>query len=241
MDNFQIETAQNIQISQNIASIGDRIIAFIIDILLISAYEMIMMLVFITFNSGNYSSTTELWVVVLVFGLPPFLYHLLMETLNNGQSVGKAALKIRVVKIDGKPLHFSDYLVRWLLRIVDISLSTGAIALFTLLLNGKGQRLGDIAAKTTVISEKKHIGMSDTLLMDFPEDYVPVYPQVTIFSDHDIQEIKKLYKQAKSKSNRQVIEVLAKKVSAIIEIHPEQSEEDFIQQVIKDYNYYTQQ
>ncbi len=237
MDNFQIETAQNVQISQNIARINDRILAFLVDLLIIIAYEVIMLFVYT--SSGL--SGSGLWVATLTFGLPPFLYHLLMETLNNGQSIGKAALKIRVVRLDGSPARFSNYLIRWALRIIDFSITSGACALFTFLLNDKGQRLGDIAAKTTVISERKYIGIQQTLQVDIPSNYTPLYPQVTVFSDKDIQTIKQLYQKAKHNNNYKVIDTLAHKTAGIMEITYQESSVNFISRVISDYNYYTQQ
>src|SRR5699024_5375414 len=121
----------------------------IIDILIIIVYVILMFVLFVSIDNGNLLDRSSIWVLSLVFGLPPYLYFLLMESLNNGQTIGKTALKIRVVKLNGTSAHFSNYLIRWALRIIDFSLTSGACALFSFLLNGKGQRLGDIAAKTT--------------------------------------------------------------------------------------------
>ena len=123
----------------------------------------------------------------MTIGLPLFLYHLLWEMFWNGRSPGKAVMKLRVVKLDGSKPSFSNYLLRWLLRIIDLTLTSGAVALVTILFNGRGQRLGDIAATTTVISEKKTMDLHRTLLIDIPEGYVPTYPQVTVFSDREMQ------------------------------------------------------
>lgn len=236
MDNFQIETAQNVTIAQNIANLGDRVLGFLVDMLIIIAYEIIMMLVFgaMGMNGGGQ------WVLMLVFGLPPFLYHLLMETFNNGQSLGKMALKIRVVKIDGSKPAFSNYAIRWLLRLIDFSLTTGACAIVTFLLNGKGQRLGDLAAGTTVISEKQTASVRDTLMVEIPVDYTPVYPQVTVFSDHDMQTIKNLFQRARRKKDYGVIKSLAQKVETVMETSRKEAPIPFIKRVIVDYNYYTQ-
>ena len=98
MNNSQIETAQNVQLSQNIANLGDRSLAFLLDTLVIVAYELLMIFLVNSMALSGFSN----WIFVLVFGLPPFLYHLLIEAFNNGQSIGKAALRIRVVKLDGR-------------------------------------------------------------------------------------------------------------------------------------------
>lgn len=237
MDNYQIETAQNVEISQNIANLGDRILAFLIDLLIIVAYAL---LTGITTASLGLGSENE-WIYMVVIGLPIFLYHLLMETFNNGQSLGKASMRIRVVKLDGSKAAFSNYAIRWLLRMVDISFTSGAVAIFTFLFNSKGQRLGDIAATTTVISEKQKISIHHTLLTNIPEGYQPKYPQVTVFSDEEMQQIKNIFQKAKREQNHAVILALAEKSSALMQVTPQEKPFPFIDTIILDYNFYTQQ
>lgn len=236
MDNFQIETAQNVNIVQNVAGVGDRILAYLIDSTIMVIY---VILIFILFTAVSISSPDM--VLSLTIGLPLFLYHLLWEIFWNGQSPGKAVMKIRVVKLDGSKPAFSNYCIRWLLRLIDISILGGAVALVVILFNGKGQRLGDIAASTTVISEKKTISFAQTILADIPENYIPEFPQVTVFSDSEMQTIKNLFQQAKIKGNHNVILKLSKRVSKVMDVSFETTPIVFIDTVIKDYNYYTQQ
>lgn len=236
MDNFQIETAQNITITQNAAGVGERILAYLIDGLIMLSYILIISFII----SGMQLSGGEEWVFMLVIGLPLFLYFLLWESLWNGQTPGKATLRLRVVKLDGSRPAFSNYVIRWLLRMIDITLSSGSVAVVTILLNGRGQRLGDMAAATTVISERPRVGFHQTLLVDLPEDYSPTYPQVTVLSDRDVQDIKNLYQDSIKNSNYNVIRSLSLKVSQLLEVTPEQKPTDFIKTVIRDYNYYTQ-
>lgn len=236
MDNFQIETAQNVNIIQNVAGLGERILAYLIDGLIITFY-----LIAASFLMGGVqSSEGERWVLLMVLGLPVFLYFLVWEIFWNGQTPGKAVLNLRVVKLDGSKPAFSNFLVRWLLRILDISLTSGSVAVVTILLNGKGQRLGDIAAGTTVISEKPQIGLHQTLLVDIPEDYQPTYQQVRVLTDGDVQDIKNLYQEAVKNSNHRVIRSLSLKVSELLEVTPKEKPINFIKTVLKDYNYFTQ-
>ena len=119
MNNFQIETAQNVNIIQNVAGIGDRILAYLIDSLIMIAYVIIIVLVM---SIGDVNDDLN-FIIAMTFGLPLFLYHLLWEMFWNGRSPGKAVMKLRVVKLDGSRPAFSNYLIRWLLRIIDISLT----------------------------------------------------------------------------------------------------------------------
>ncbi|WP_029036602.1 RDD family protein [Salinimicrobium xinjiangense] len=236
MDNFQIETAQNISITQNVAGIGERILAYLIDGLIMVAYIVVMMMLM----SGLNVSAGREWLFMSVILLPLLLYFLLWESLWKGRSPGKAALDLRVVKLDGSKPAFSNYLVRWLLRIVDITITSGSVAVVTILINGKGQRLGDLAAGTTVISEKARVGLDQTILVDVPENYRPVYPQVTMLSDKDVREIKEIYRNSLQSSNYRVIGSLSTKVSELLQVTPEEKPLQFIKTVLKDYSYYTQ-
>ena len=238
MDNFQIETAQNVSIQQNVANVATRIGAYLIDLLIIVGYYVIAIWIF---EGLDLSLGMDEWVVYMLLGIPVFFYNLLFEVLMNGQSPGKYVNKIRVVKIDGSKPTFGSYVLRWMLRLIDISIASGSVALLTILLNGKGQRLGDIAAGTTVITEKKRITIEDTLIADIPMDYLPTFPQVTMLSDADIQTIKELYRSARRKGNHGVILKLYAKIIGITDIKTELKPIEFIDIVIKDYNYYTQQ
>ncbi|MDT0295681.1 RDD family protein [Mesonia ostreae] len=237
MDNYQIETAQNVEIYQNIANLGERILAFLIDTLIIIAYGLLTGIAVSSLGLGRENE----WIYMVVIGLPMFLYHLLMETFNNGQSLGKAAMHIRVVKLDGSKPAFSNYAIRWLLRMIDITFTTGAVAVFAFLFNSKGQRLGDIAATTTVISEKQKITVHHTLMASLPDGYQPKYPQVTVFSDEEMQQIKNIFQKAKREQKHAVILALAKKSSQMMQISLDEKPLMFIDTIILDYNFYTQQ
>ena len=159
----------------------------------------------------------------------------------DGKTVGKSFMQIRVVKLDGTKPSFANYFVRWILRIIDVSLSSGGIAVLTILIRGKGQRVGDIAAGTTVISEKKRIFLKDTLLRELPSDYVPKFPQVTIFKDNEMQTIKELYDNAKRNGSHNVILSLSERIKKVMQVSTDLKPIDFVDVVIKDYNFYTQQ
>ncbi len=236
MDNFQIETAQNVSIEQNAADISDRIVAYLIDILIIIAYFLVIVLIVtvLDLDPGNQ------WAFILILTLPPFLYFLLWETFWDGKTPGKAVMKIKVAKLDGSKPAFSNYLIRWLLRLLDITLATGGIAVVAILFNGKGQRLGDMAAGTTVISERQRTRFHQTILVDIPDDYVAVYPQVTVFSDEEMRKIKSIYNDARRHADHSVVLKLSEKVSSLMDVTPQEKPLKFIKQVISDYNYYTQ-
>ena len=237
MDNFQIETAQNVEINQNTANVGERILAFIIDVLIIIAFELIMGYFFEALDLDKLPK----WSIIIIFSLVPFLYHLAFETFWNGHSPGKAILKLRVVKMDGSKPAFSNYAIRWILRPIEITSFLGSIATVTILLNGRGQRLGDLAAETTVITERRRIQLNQTVSVDLPTGYEPKYTHVTVFSDLDIQKAKNLFQTAKRNADHKMLIVLAERLSNVMQVEPKTKPMQFVTDVINDYNYFTQQ
>jgi len=238
MDNFQIETAQNINIHQNVAHITTRIGSFLIDLLIIISYSILLIFImsWLNLNFGM-----QQWAVSLILSLPILFYTLIFETLWNGQTPGKRINKTRVVKLDGSKPTLGNYLLRWMMRIIDIQMATGSVAVLTILLNGKGQRLGDLAAGTTIISEKERVTLQEVLLADAAEDYSPTFPQVTLLLDADAQTIKKLYHTALQKRKHAIIIKLHERIIEITGIKTELKPIDFIKVVLTDYDYYTQQ
>jgi uncharacterized RDD family membrane protein YckC len=236
MDEFQIETAQNVGINQNVANIGDRMLGYLIDSAVILFYLIASILLFMALDLDM----GDTWAIYLLVNLPAFLYYVLLETFWDGKTIGKSAMNTRVVKLDGSKPSFANYFVRWILRIVDVVLTSGGAAVLTILIKGNGQRIGDIAAGTTVISEKKKVTINDTILKEIPVGYVPTYSQVTVLNDEDIQKVKNLYDDAVLKGNHNIILNLHHRLIKVMAVEPKEKPVDFIAKVIKDYNYYTQ-
>ncbi|SEA73217.1 RDD family protein [Psychroflexus halocasei] len=236
MNIYQIETAQNVQILQTPASVLSRMLAYLIDYAVLIMYTIITVAILAAMDITPFES----WATRLLIGLPFLLYFLLFEVFMNGQTIGKRLMNIRVVSIDGTKPKFSSYLIRWLLRVIEISMTSGSIAIVTILINGKGQRLGDLAAKTSVITEKRKSNFSKTIATDLPEDYTPKYPQVSLLSDDDIRRINEIYKSAKIEGKQDLIIILAQKVEKQMNIKANEKPLFFLKQVLQDYNFYTQ-
>ncbi|MEO0570109.1 MAG: RDD family protein [Bacteroidota bacterium] len=236
MNQFQIETAQNVTIDQNSSNLGERLLAYLIDSFVITVYTILVILLLVSLEVDF----EDLWALYLLASLPAFLYYLLFETLTDGKTIGKGIMNLRVVKLDGSKPNFGNYFVRWILRIIDVSLTSGAAAVITILIRGNGQRIGDVAAGTTVISERKRVFLKDTLLKEISEDYKPQFPQVTVFKDSEVQTIKELYEKAKRNGNHNVIVSLDRRLKEVMNVSTELRPIDFVDVVIKDYNYYTQ-
>lgn len=240
MNNLQINTTQNVNLNYTIVSIGERIVAFFIDLFILYLYSILVNLVGEAIGYVYDDRWTQRGLVALIF-LPAMFYTLLMHIIFNGRTVGKMLLKMRVVKVDGSPVHWSNYLVRWMLRLVDIWLFVGSIGLLTILFSEKRQRLGDAAAGTVVISTKNRTTVSHTILEELDVTYVPKFTNVTLLTDKDIRLIKETFTIAKGSSDFRTLKALREKVESILKTNSELYDIQYLDTVLKDYNYFTQQ
>jgi len=235
MDNIRIQTTQNVDINYELASIGDRILAALLDRLFFAAY---ILLIFLLNSAMNWFLLSSIAMTVIL-SLPLFLYHLLFEIFFDGRSLGKMIMKIKVVKIDGTQPTFGAYILRWLLRIIDTLLFSGAIAILAIFLSGKGQRVGDMAAGTTVIRLKQRVNLNDTILTKPKPNYTIVFSEVSKLSDQDIAIIKEVIEASIKSNNHAAIEKLAQKTKTIMGVTPQMPNAQFLTIVIQDYNHYS--
>lgn len=245
MSQIAINTSQNVNINFITASIGERILAYIIDGAIKVAYIIAAFYIFFSIlNLGYLLDGLDQWsqmAIYIAITLPVSIYPIILESLMEGQTPGKKLMKIRVVKIDGYQASFGDYLIRWVFRLIDTTFA-GVVGLISMIVSKNNQRLGDIASGTAVISLKNNINISHTILENIHEDYIPSFPQVIGLSDNDMRIIKDNYIKALSVDDRQVITKLSEKIKSILklEIDPtKMTERQFIGIIIKDYNYYT--
>ena len=104
----------------------------------------------------------------------------------------------------------------------------------------KKQRVGDSAAGTVVISTKNKDKISSTILEDLVEDYQPVFTNVTQLKDKDVRIIKETFNIAKKANDYKTFILLRNKICEILNIESKMYDKDFVETILKDYNYYTQ-
>ena len=246
MVELQINTTQNVNINFTAASVGERILAWGIDWLIKIAYIIVTyQIMFKVLKIDELVEDMDTWsqaAIFLVFYLPVIFYSLLFETLLDGQTPGKRILKIKVVKIDGYQASLADFVIRWIFRIVDLNMMSGVVALIAIITSPKNQRLGDMTAGTSVITLKNNVNISHTILEDLKQDYMPTYPMVIKLSDNDARIIKDTFKTAiKSKDYKTLIKLRSKIVEVLdLKEIKHSTDHEFIDVVLKDYNFYTQ-
>ncbi len=246
MSQIDITTSQNVNITFTLASIGERIVAFFLDMVVIIAYATLISLFFsYVLNVDFYFSKMDSWsvrAIMVIILLPVSFYALLTESFLEGQTFGKKVMKIKVVKIDGFQAGFGDYLMRWIFRIVEIYMTFGIPAVLSIIISKNNQRFGEMASGTAVITLKNNINISHTILENLKEDYVPTFPQVIALSDNDIRIIKENFQKAMKVDDRVIIQRLTEKIKEILKLDYSDrqfTQRQFISTIIKDYNFYT--
>ena len=162
IDQYTLETPENIEVHFELAGIGSRFCAILIDTILMSCCILILVILFAVTLSwsptlhGSDSKWPE-WAgaLLVVIGMTLLTdgYFMFFEWIMRGQTPGKKSMKLRVINDDGTAVTGTGVLVRNILRIVDFlpaAYGVGLVAMFT---NRHCKRLGDMAAGTIVIKE----------------------------------------------------------------------------------------
>jgi len=234
MSTIRVQTTQNVTLEYEVASAGDRVLATIIDNVVIIAWAIAWSLLAGALGLlQSESLLTVLGIVVIV--VPALFYHLICEVYFNGQSIGKKARDIKVIRLDGTTPRFGDYLLRWILRLVDTGFMGGLIALVVVLMNGKGQRIGDIAAGTSVVSTRPRQA-AGPLAPAFTEvGYVVVFAEAGRLADHDVATIRQLLQKGVAGDNYVLLHELALKVKELTGIRTSLPDEPFLRTVLRDH------
>ena len=230
--NISISTAHHVDIDYTPAGIFDRILATLID----GAFQFgLLLLGFMLIDFLDpVDSPTWFFVILLVIIAS---YHLFCEAVFNGRSLGKYAMRIQVVKLNGKKLTFWDCMLRWVFRLVDISISSGAVALISIIASKRMQRLGDMAAGTTVIKLGKEVSLKQISEFEAPEDYQIVFQQAALLSDKDIKIIKDVLREVLKNNNYALLAPLSKKIKEVTGIETSMIPLEFVETILKDHSH----
>lgn len=231
MQTVSVRTTQNVFIQYPVASLGDRMLATLIDSVIVIAYIILASYII---NKLDVNSPA---VVISMLVIPYTLYHLLFEIFMSGQSPGKRQMKIKVVRVDGTPATVGNFLMRWLLRIIEVQIMQGMIAIITIAMNGKGQRLGDIAAGTTVVKLVPQEAVTAQEVFTLTnDDYEPQFPSVVMLSDRDVELIQQALEVYRKHDNLRPVMLLTEKVKTKLGIQTDMTFEKFLTTVLKDYS-----
>ena len=153
-----IETPEKIRFDYKIADIGTRIAAFMIDLLI--QFIIILIGYLLLYFSGSLSyffsssigNLMKAFFMLLIFFLR-WGYFVFFEITMEGQSPGKKAMRIRVIRENGESLKVEDIFIRNLIRTIDGVPGLPFVGAFVAMIDKKSRRLGDMAAGTLVVNE----------------------------------------------------------------------------------------
>lgn len=231
MPEFDIHTSQNVNLNYELAGIGKRISAFALDAIILIVYFVVMLLLLNAI--GIYD-----WPILFIALIPVLLYDLVMEIFFNGQTIGKSASNIRVVKVNGLQPLVTDYLLRWIFRLIDIIGTSGSLAVIFIAFTEKGQRLGDLAAGTTVVSLKKSTSLKELSPAGERKEYEPVFTEVLMLSDHEYRLLLKVINKYKQTFDKALIGQMARQIKKKTSIETNLSDLKFLQTIMLDYEHY---
>ena len=203
MKNITIHTAQNVPIEYELASPQDRILAAILDVLV---FLFCYIILFLVLASAMTSALADRFGAVFFMQFfPMFLllcYQVFFDILLGG-SLGKKALKIQVIRLDGKELSFGDHAIRAAFYLIDCFLTLGFMAIVLVMSTEKAQRLGDMSANTTVIKLRATSSFSlvEILSISSLDNYQPVYPQVINLKEEDLLLVKMILTRSRTYQN----------------------------------------
>lgn len=252
MLSVKLDTGFNIEIDFPISPFHRRMFAFCVDTMVILLYWQLSGILFEFLAKRTFSELD--WRNVLR-GLPVLFYYPMMEFITNGQTVGKKILGIRVITLEGGQASVSQYLLRWMFRTADFPLWIfiavwagelpwySSILIFSgiacVIISDKSQRIGDIIAGTIVVFTRSKTSWQDTVFTEVEIGYKPRYPQVMQMSDKDLNSLKMIIGTVKKNNNHELAFRIAERIKWKLNMQGDQDSLDFLETLLKDYNYYS--
>ena len=163
-ETLDIQTPENVAFGYQVAGLGSRFIATLLDTLIVLLLQVIIVLVMALIMSalGPLGDQLEAWIFA-IFGLILSIfywgYYVFFEMLWNGQSPGKRWVGLRVIRADGTPITLSEALIRNLARLVDFLPAAYGVGIITMFIDKQSLRLGDLAAGTLVVQDRAPISI----------------------------------------------------------------------------------
>jgi uncharacterized RDD family membrane protein YckC len=239
MNTIRINTTQNIELEYELAGAGERIVAWLIDVVIFIAYFIVVSVIInATAGIDNFVRNNP-WLSFL-FLIPFVFYNLFCDTIFNGQTVGKKVMSIKVVSLNGNQPSVGQYMIRWLFRLIDIYTFNGLPAFICVIASEKKQRIGDMVAGTTLIKTSPRTVFQQTIYAPTPDvNYTVSFPEVVNLSDADVQLIREVQMHILKTGNLYLAYPTAEKIKNLLHVQTNLEAAHFLNVVIADYNHLT--
>jgi uncharacterized RDD family membrane protein YckC len=236
MESIDVLTGQHVTIEYEPASVLQRMGALLLDYFFMFLYIIALSFIFSFARVGEDAITITIYVILV---LPIICYHVVFESFMNGKTPGKVIAKIRVTNVDGSTPGFLSYFLRWILLPVDM-FPYGGIGALCIVFTEKHQRLGDLAAGTTVVKTvaKSSLNDFDNEFYEFNDNYQPTFKEVDVLTDGQIRLISDLLQNLNTRDADNALSELAEKIKQKLKINSDLPDRDFLDTIVRDYNYY---
>jgi len=216
-DVFKIDTPENVTFDYEVAGIGSRFLAALVDTALIVVLQalvigLLLLLAFLLRDTGVTFDSMTAWMAA-VLGLISFIflwgYYIFFEILWNGQSPGKRWVGVRVIRMDGTPITVSESVIRNLVRIIDFLPTAYGVGVVTMFINANSRRVGDFAAGTIVVHDREAKGLGElspvrmsTITVPGAKNHLPDGFPIERVSEYELQIIEEFLARRSELSNR---------------------------------------
>ena len=168
-DRISVVTPDHIELDFELAGIGSRFLALLLDWLMIFGIIIALLLAAAAAGFGAIVAVRSFraggWVLaiaVLLYFVVMWGYFLLFEALRNGQTPGKKWTGIRVVRDNGLPVGWRESALRNLVRAADMLPPPACLVGGLMIMWSKhGKRLGDLLAGTIVVTHDAQIAPTE--------------------------------------------------------------------------------
>lgn len=186
-DRLTIQTPEQVGFDYVLAGLGSRTAAFLVDTVirwfLVLAILAVVGLIYKFLPALDLSAwvkdLSKTWLIalaVLAYGLVDLGYFLFFEALWSGQTPGKRRQRLRVIRMNGQPIGWLESSIRNILRAVDLVAGFYPVGIAVVFLSRNNQRIGDYAAGTVVILERKQSVPGDRKKVHAPQ--VLTHPEI---------------------------------------------------------------
>lgn len=244
-----IETPENVAFAYDVAGIGSRFLATLVDSLIQSTVFAALFIIFaltelIGASSRLPSAVLSLAPLILLVALfvVQFGYFLIFELITGGQTPGKQLFGLRVIKENGYPLSPMDSIIRNLVRIIDFFPVMYGVGIIVMFFNDRARRLGDFAAGTLVVKIRDDVKLSELRSVPITSLNLPELPGWEHLHESDIELIESfLERRGKMRDTEGLARSIASGIRTRMDLHETDgqaataSNEQFLQQVVMVY------
>jgi len=216
-DIIKIDTPENVTFDYEVAGIGSRFLAALVDTFIIGALQVAVIgaLIFMLFKTGSdtlFSGDAFFWIIAAA-GLIGFIllwgYYIGFEIFWNGQTPGKRWVGLRVIRVDGTPITISESIIRNLVRLIDILPTGYGVGVAVMFINTNSRRLGDLTAGTIVVYDSKmgtlENATANVLDTNIVQSSLPEGFPLEKLTQHNLEIIEEFLMRRAELSNRSVL------------------------------------